>query len=95
MHIISQRRIREAEVEYPTVVGALKGWLRLVKNGQFTNYAELKRIFSSVDKVGAYYIFDIGGNHLRLIASIHFNRQKLYIKHILTHKEYDKNDWKK
>ena len=40
------------------------------------------------------YVFDIGGNKLRLIASIHFNRQKLYIRHILTHKEYDKGKWR-
>ncbi|WP_242606170.1 type II toxin-antitoxin system HigB family toxin [Legionella gratiana] len=29
-----------------------------------------------------------------MIASIHFNRKKLYIRHILTHQEYDKNKWK-
>ena len=45
-------------------------------------------------KIGNLYIFDLGGNKLRLIASIHFNRQKIYIRHILTHKEYDKGDWR-
>jgi mRNA interferase HigB len=44
--------------------------------------------------VGDLYVFDIGGNKLRLITSIHFNRKKLYIRHILTHQEYDKNKWK-
>jgi len=47
-----------------------------------------------VDKVESSYVFDIGGNKLRLIANIHFNRQKIYIRHVLTHKEYDKGDWK-
>ena len=36
------------------------------------------------------YIFDIGGNKFRLIAAAHFNVQKLYVRHIFTHKEYDK-----
>jgi mRNA interferase HigB len=29
-----------------------------------------------------------------LIASIHFNRQKVYIRHVLTHGEYNKGRWK-
>ena len=60
----------------------------------FKNFSELKTTFKSVDNVGDLYVFDIGGNKLRLIASIYFNRQKLYIRHILTHQEYDKNKWK-
>jgi Uncharacterized protein conserved in bacteria len=38
--------------------------------------------------------FNIGGNKYRLIASIHFNRNKIYIRHILSHAEYDQGDWK-
>ena len=79
---------------HPTCVSALDGWYRVIKNNEFKSFAELRLVFNSVDKVGSFYIFDIGGNKLRLIASIHFNRQKLYIRHILTHKEYDKCDWR-
>ncbi|NJK58414.1 MAG: type II toxin-antitoxin system HigB family toxin [Pleurocapsa sp. SU_5_0] len=28
------------------------------------------------------------------MASIHFNRRKIYIRHVLTHSEYNKGDWK-
>ena len=31
---------------------------------------------------------------VRLIAAIHYNRQKVYIRAILTHEEYDKGKWK-
>ena len=41
-------------------------------------------------KVADFYIFDIGGDKFRLIAAAHFNVQKLYVRHIFTHKEYDK-----
>jgi mRNA interferase HigB len=40
-------------------------------------------------------VFNIGGNKYRLIAAIHFNRQKVYIRHVLTHPEYDRGRWKK
>jgi len=37
---------------------------------------------------------NIGGNKIRLIAAIHYNRQKIYIRAVLTHSEYNKNQWK-
>src|SRR5947199_7832328 len=30
-----------------------------------------------------------GGNKVRLIAAIHYNRNKIYIRHVLTHQEYE------
>lgn len=80
---------------HPECATALLGWHKIVKSNEFKSYADLKASFNSLDKVGELYVFDIGGNKLRLIASIHFNRKKLYIRHILTHKEYDKGDWRK
>lgn len=94
MHIITKRRIIEAKELYPSCESALAGWLKVVKNNQFENFAQLKAIFNAVDKVDDLFVFNIGGNKLRLIASIHFNTQRLYIRHILTHKEYDKGKWK-
>lgn len=93
MHIITQQRIWEAKKKYPDIAIALDGWYRVIKKNQFNNFAELKRSFNTIDKVGDFYVFDIGGNKLRLIANIHFKRQKIYIRYILTHKEYDKNNW--
>jgi mRNA interferase HigB len=95
MHIISKRRIWEAKKEFPEVANALDGWYRVISKNIFNNFAELKRSFGSIDKVNNLYVFDVGGNKFRLITSIHFNRQKLYIRHILTHTEYDKGLWKR
>lgn len=94
MHIITQKRIWDAKKKYPESANALDGWYRIIKKNQFSNFAELKRVFNSIDKVGHLSVFDIGGNKLRLIATIHFQRQKVYIRHILTHIEYDKGTWK-
>lgn len=94
MHVISQKRINEAKQQYPDCETALDGWLRIVKKNDFQNFAELKEAFNSVDKVGDFYVFNIGGNKLRLIASIHFNTEKLYIRYVLDHSEYDKDKWK-
>lgn len=48
-----------------------------------------------MDHVAHLYIFDVGGNKLRIIAAIHFNRQTLFVHDVLTHKEYDAEGWKR
>ena len=37
----------------------------------------------------------LGGNKVRLIAALHYNRQRVYIRAALTHQEYDEGKWKK
>lgn len=39
-------------------------------------------------------MFNIGGNKYRLIAAIHYNRGKIYVRNVLTHAVYDRGGWK-
>ncbi|CCQ56975.1 MAG: type II toxin-antitoxin system HigB family toxin [Crocosphaera sp.] len=94
MHIISRKKLNEFAEKYPESRSALKEWYKRIKSGQFKSIAELRTIFPSADKVGKLTVFNIGGNKIRLIAAIHYNRQKIYIREVLTHTEYDKNKWK-
>ena len=45
--------------------------------------------------VGQFTVFNIGGNKYRLIVEVKYDRQVIYVKHVLTHKDYDKDAWKK
>jgi mRNA interferase HigB len=45
-------------------------------------------------QVGKLTVFNIGGNKVRLIAAIHYNRQKIYIRAVLKHSEYNEGKWK-
>ena len=65
-----------------------------MKKASFKSFEELRTVFPNADKVGKVTVFNIGGNKVRLIAAIHYNRQKVYIRAVLTHTEYDKNKWK-
>lgn len=69
-------------------------WYEIVRHGVFGNFAELRRAFPHADQVGRLTVFNVGGNKVRLIAAIHYNRQKVYIRAVLTHEEYDSDDWK-
>jgi mRNA interferase HigB len=39
-------------------------------------------------------VFNVGGNKFRVVCVIHFNRRKLFVRCVLTHKEYDLGKWK-
>jgi mRNA interferase HigB len=65
-----------------------------MKKGNFSNIVELRSVFPTADRVGKLTVFNIGGNRVRLIAAIHYNRKKVYIRGVLTHTEYDEGQWK-
>ncbi len=94
MHIITRKRLNEFAEKYPETKTALANWYNLAKRHNFLNLVELKAIFSSADQVGKLTVFNIGGNKVRLIAAIHYNRNRIYIRAVLTHAEYDEGKWK-
>lgn len=94
MHIITRKRIMQAATLHKDCATALSGWYQTMKSANFANFSELKASFNTVDKVEHLFVFDIGGNKLRLIAAIHFNTGKVFIREILTHSEYGKGKWK-
>jgi len=79
MHVISRKRLNEFAENYPDSKSSLARWYGLMKRGRFANFAELREILPSADQVGKLTVFDIGGNKVRLVAAIHYNRQKIYV----------------
>jgi mRNA interferase HigB len=95
MHVISRKKLKEFSRRHPDASSAVDVWYRLIKAHDWDSFAEVRRLFGKrVDRVGKFLVFDLGGNKYRLIAVIHFNRHKLFIRHVLTHAEYDEDDWK-
>lgn len=94
MHIITRKRLNEFVLKHPTSKSALQHWYRQIKSAKFQSFAELRAIFPHADQVGKLTVFNIGGNNVRLIAAIHYNRQKVYIRAVVTHTEYDQGKWK-
>ena len=92
MRVISNKALVDFAAIYSDANEPLQAWQQLMESTQFENFAELKAAFNSVDKVGIFYVFNIGGNKYRLITAIHFNTKMVFIRSVFTHKEYDK--WK-
>ncbi len=94
MHLISNKALREFALQHPDAAQPLQDFRHLIEAGSFANFAQLKATFASVDKVGEWYVFNIGGNKYRLIAAIAFQAGLVWVKAVLTHGEYDKGAWK-
>ena len=93
MHIISRKRLKEFWTRHQNSQKPLDVWFRIIDRNIFETFNELKKVFPAADKVGNKVVFNIGGNKYRLITSIHFNRRKVFIRHILTHDEYAQGGW--
>ena len=94
MQLILNKALRDFATMHPDTDAPLRAFRSKVEKGHFANFAVLRATFMRVDKVGERFVFNIGGNKYRLIASIAFSVQRLWIKAVLTHAEYDKGDWK-
>jgi mRNA interferase HigB len=92
MRLISNRALREFAARHRDAAVPLQAWRKLIERNSFGGFADLRRVFNSVDKAGDYFIFNVAGNRYRVIAAIHFNTQTLYVRAVLTHAEYD--DWR-
>ena len=95
MHVISRKALVDFWYPYPDSQSALLRWFKIVEKSEFERFEDLRAAFPSADKVDDRVVFIIGGNKYRLIAVVHFNRGKIYIRHVLTHRQYDQGAWKR
>lgn len=93
MQVISRKPFNDAAKKYPNDADALDRTYRTLNTGSFQTPGELRKVFSTLDNFkhkDKWWVLDIGGNNLRLLAFIEFKHQRVYIKHIVTHADYDK-----
>ena len=94
MHVITRKRLIEFSKKNPKCSSAIENWYRIIKHSNFSSFADLRQAFPGADKVDNLTVFNIGGNKVRLVAAIHYNTHRVYIRHVLTHKEYDRGSWR-
>ena len=64
------------------------------RKARWRNLDEVQEIYPHADPVGDCTVFNIGGNKYRLVSKIRYQYQRIYVIHVLTHKDYDKGKWK-
>ena len=88
------RRLRDFWEKHTTAERSLPAWFTQVEQAHWQNFTEVRRDFPSADQVKRLTVFNISGNHYRLIVRIEYERQKVFIRDVLTHAEYDREEWK-
>ena len=95
MHVIAKPALVEFWERHPEAAIPLQAWYRTMVSEVFADFNDLRATFASADYVDGLTVFNAGGNKYRLIAAIHYNRHKVFIRAVLTHAEYDRGDWKR
>ncbi|NEG94311.1 type II toxin-antitoxin system HigB family toxin [Leclercia adecarboxylata] len=93
MHLISLKALKEAADKYPQHADELMQLGNDIEKGSFLNPDQLKALYPTLDNLkylDKHYVINIGRNELRVIALIFFEGNKFYVRHVFTHKEYDK-----
>jgi mRNA interferase HigB len=69
----------------------MEHWIEVVSEADWSNVQDVRQTFNHVDYVGNdRFVFNLRGNHYRIVAMIFFKVRTLFIRFVGTHQEYDK-----
>jgi mRNA interferase HigB len=93
MHIITRQKLIACWKAHPGVEKALTAWEKEVEHARWQSPDDIKARYRSADFLpGNRVVFNIKGNHYRLVVKIHYNTGVIYIRFVGTHEEYDQID---
>ena len=90
---MSRKAIREPTAKHTEWGASLNAWYKVTKNADWKNFAEVRNSWKNSDVVGQFVVFDISHNRCRLIATIKYKCRMVYIRRVLSHAEYDEQEW--
>lgn len=91
MRVISFSMIREFIAKHADADVALRDWYKRTSKANWKSFADIKQTFNTVDYVGNdRYVFDIKGNNYRIVAIVLLINQKVYMRFVGTHEEYER-----
>lgn len=89
MHVISHKALVDFWSIHAQARAPLSAWYRIVSGAWYTDFASVRRSFNSADVVARDFVV-FNANSFRIVTAIHYNRGKLYVRHVFTHAEYDR-----
>lgn len=93
MHVISRLKLIAFWKKHPHSEIPLRIWFKKVEQAKWKSVNKLKEDFPSADYVGNNrVVFNIKGNNYRIVVLVFFDGQKVFIRFVGTHAEYDKID---
>lgn len=94
MNVIKYKSLQEAAKKHGDLGSALDDWYAVARQAQWSSIQDVREVYPTADTVGNFTVFNIKGNRYRLIVGIDYKKKRVFIKYVLTHAEYDKEEWK-
>ena len=94
VRVISKTAITEFTKTHNDALESLLHWHSVTKRAAWRHLVDVRAAFPHAAAVDLFTVFNIGGNKYRLVSVIKYRWQIVYIRHILTHAEYDEGKWK-
>lgn len=95
VNVISRDGLKQLATRHPEARDAALIWYKAAKKAKWRGLHEVRQDYPSAGQVGDVLIFNILGNRYRLIARVAYDAQRIYVKALLTHREYDRKEWMK
>jgi mRNA interferase HigB len=93
MRVISRRTLKDFYERQAAAKAPLEAWFHEAKAAAWRTPKDISALCPSADFLpGNRVVFDIAGNHYRLIARIHYNTGIVFVRFVGTHAAYDKID---
>jgi mRNA interferase HigB len=102
MNVISMRKLRAFWSGRPGLRAepALRAWHKTCQSADWDGPSGVRETYRHADFVvvkggRTATVFNVKGNHIRVIALVDYVRKRMLVTHVLTHREYDSGRWKK
>lgn len=93
MRIISRRILREFWEMHPDACVPLQTWFYDVERATWNTPSDIKMAYQNASFVANNrVVFNIKGNHYRLVVVVIYRHGVVYIRFVGTHDEYDRID---
>lgn len=93
MRIIAKRTIRQFWKRHPKSKGPLEAWHQEVTRANWASPSSVKAQFRSASVLqDNRVVFNVSGNHYRLVVKINYPYRIVYIRFVGTHADYDAID---
>jgi len=90
MRIIARKTLRDFWKKHPDAEAALKAWFRDMEQANWAKPADILRVYATASIINNQrVVFNIRGNHYRVVVVINYAYRIMYIRFVGTHKEYD------
>lgn len=90
MRIVALKTLREFWAQHPDAEQPLRAWHDEVSRSEWRSPADVKAQFGNASILkGRRVVFNIKGNHYRLVAALAYQTGLVFVKFVGTHAEYN------